>query len=141
MTSIKPFKKENQQFHSYVVLLYHFPWLGEGWDPANMFNPATWCMYVCACSKSGACNSVVVVCLCVTYLFFVHFLYIDKAVNFLVWIVLHCHFGAINSWLCGMGVAHCWRPFGDLYLLIAVSFWSLMESCLIGNNTTSFLKV
>ena len=32
---------------------------------------------------------MVVVCLCVTYLFFVHFFYINKAVSFLVWIVLH----------------------------------------------------
>ena len=31
---------------SYVVLLYHCPRLGEGWDPANMFNPATLFMYV-----------------------------------------------------------------------------------------------
>ena len=30
-------------------------------------------IYVCACPKSGACNSVDVVCFCVTYLFFVHF--------------------------------------------------------------------
>ena len=57
---------------SYVVLLYHCPREGEGWDPANMFNPAT-IMYVCAFPKSGACNSVVVVCLCVTDLLFVHF--------------------------------------------------------------------
>ena len=31
---------------SYVVLLYHCPGLGEGWDPANTFNPATLCMFV-----------------------------------------------------------------------------------------------
>ena len=33
-------------------------------------------LYVCACPNPGACNSVVVVCCCVThvtYLFFVHF--------------------------------------------------------------------
>ena len=31
---------------SYVVLVYHCPRLGEGWDPADMFNFATLCMYV-----------------------------------------------------------------------------------------------
>ena len=49
---------------------------------------------VCACSKSVACNSEVVVCLCVTYFFLCHFLYLNYAVSFLIWIVLHCHFGA-----------------------------------------------
>ena len=45
--------------------------------------------------------------------------------SFLVWNV--CHFGAFYIWLCGMG---------DLKLLISVSFWSLVESCLISNHTT-----
>ena len=31
---------------SYAVLLYHCPRLGEGWDPAIMFNPTTLFMYV-----------------------------------------------------------------------------------------------
>ena len=30
------------------------------------------------------------------------------------------------------------RPYGDLKLLISVSFWSLVESCVIGNHTSSF---
>ena len=38
-----------------------------------MFNPATLFMYVPVPIKLEASNSVVVVCLCVTYLFFVHF--------------------------------------------------------------------
>ena len=62
---------------SYVVLLYHC----EGWDPANMFNPATLFMYVPVPSQEPV-YSVVVVCLCVTYLFFDHFFYINKAVSF-----------------------------------------------------------
>ena len=31
---------------SYIVLLHHCPSLGKGWDPANIFNPATLFMYV-----------------------------------------------------------------------------------------------
>ena len=31
---------------SYVVLLHYCPRLREGWDPAYMFNPAIFCMYV-----------------------------------------------------------------------------------------------
>ena len=31
---------------SYVVLLFYCPMLGEGWNPAKMFNPAILCMYV-----------------------------------------------------------------------------------------------
>ena len=77
--------------------------------------------------NSGACNSVVVVCLCVTYLFFVHFLKINKAVSFLVWIVLHCLFWAFYNWLCGMGFAHCWRPYGDL--VVVVNFCVILVSC------------
>ena len=41
----------------------------------EIHNVTAYCSYVCACPKSGACYSVVVVCLykCVTHLFFVHF--------------------------------------------------------------------
>ena len=74
----------------------------------------------------------------VCYIFvFRSFFYWNKAFSFLVWIDLHCHIGAYYSWLCGMGFAHCWRPYGDLLLLMSVSFWSLVDSCLIGNHTTS----
>ena len=66
---------------SYVVLLKYCPRLGEGWNPADM-------IYVCACPKSGAFNSVVVVCLCVTYLFFVHFLYINSYLNCFTFVIL-----------------------------------------------------
>ena len=31
---------------SYDILLYHCPRLGEGWDAANMFHPAKFCMYM-----------------------------------------------------------------------------------------------
>ena len=44
---------------------------------------------VCACPKSGACNSVVVVSLLFV---FVHLFYIIKAVSFLVSIGFHCYF-------------------------------------------------
>ena len=74
------------------------------------------------------------------YIFIFHsfvFCYINKAVRFLVWIVLHCHIRAFYSWPCGMGITHCWRPYGDLYLLMSLSFWSLVDCCLIGNHTTS----
>ena len=120
---------------SYVVLLYHCPMLGGGLGSRLHVKPRH-IMYICACPKSGACNSVVVVCfICATYLFF----FINKVVSFLVWIVLHCHFGAFYSWLCGMGFAHCWRPYGGLYLLSSVSFWSLVKNCLIGNHITYLL--
>ena len=52
---------------SYVVLLHNCPRLVEGWGPAYMFNPATFCMFVSVPSQEA------VLCLCITYLFFVHY--------------------------------------------------------------------
>ena len=66
-------------------------------------------------------------------LFMLH-ISINYAVSFLV---LNCHFEAFYNWICGMGFAHCWRPNGDIKLLISVSFCSLVESYLIDNHTTS----
>ena len=62
--------------------------LGEGWDPPNMFNPAILCMYVPVPSQEPVIQWLSFVyalhiCLCVTYLFFGHFFYINKAVSFL----------------------------------------------------------
>ena len=68
----------------------------------------------CACPESGACNSVVVVCWCVTYLFFAHFYTYSRTLVFSFDLFYVCHFGAFYRWLCGMGFAHCWRPYGDL---------------------------
>lgn len=45
------------------------------------------------------------------------------------------HFEIFYSWLCGLGLVLCWRPYGDLWLLTSMSFCSLMESsCIIGNH-------
>ena len=57
------------------------------------------------------------------YIFvFVHLFYIIKAVSFLVSIGFHCYFWTFYRWQCDMDFAHCWRPYGDLQLLISVSF-------------------
>ena len=68
--------------HSYVVLLHHCHRLGEGWDPANLFNPATLCMHVPVPNQEPVIQwlSFVAVLhlLCYnvnnTYLFFLHLL-------------------------------------------------------------------
>ena len=68
--------------HSYVVLLYHCPRLGEGWDPANMFNPATLFMYVPVPSQEPVIqwlSFVYVLHICFSFIF-----YLKKAVSFLV---------------------------------------------------------
>ena len=74
--------------------------------------------YVTACSvfhRNVSFEWTVGCRLFMCYIFvFRSFFYIDKAVSFLVWIVLHCLIGAFYSWLCFMGIAHCWRPYGDL---------------------------
>ena len=67
---------------SYVVLLYHCPRLGVGWDPANMFNPAIFCMYMPVSSQEPVIQwlsfvYVLHICLC-------SFFYTNKAVGFLV---------------------------------------------------------
>ena len=67
---------------SYVVLLYHCPGLGEGWDPANMFNPATLFMYLPVPSQKPVIQWLSFVY--VLHIFFRSFLYINKAVSFLV---------------------------------------------------------
>ena len=67
--------------HHYTSTLYNF---------FGKLTPSKGCIYnfhiiyVYARPKSGACNSVVVVCSSVTNLFFVHFLNINEAVSFLV---------------------------------------------------------
>ena len=61
-TCVIPYTKKS--YRSYVVLLHHCPRLiGGGLGSHHI-------LYEYACPKSGACNSVVVVCLCVTHFFF-----------------------------------------------------------------------
>ena len=86
--------------------------IGEGWDPANMFNPATFCMYVPVLSQESVIqwlSFVYVLHIFVFHSFFVHKL----GHSLLVCIVLQCHFKAFYRWLCGMAFAHCWRLYGD----------------------------
>ena len=46
-----------------------------------------------------------------------------------------CNFEAFFSRICGIGFAHCWRP-TVVYFCVS---WSLLDSCLIGNQTTLYL--
>ena len=62
---------------SYVVLLFHCQ--GEGWDPANMFNPATLFMYVPVPSQEP-----VIQWLSFVYVLHICFSFLNKAVSFLV---------------------------------------------------------
>ena len=64
-------------------------------DSTNMFNAFTFCSNVSVPRQEPV---LVVVCLCVTYLFFVQFLYTSQTINFVsVGIVLHSHFRAFCS--------------------------------------------
>ena len=57
---------------SYVEMLYHCPRLGEGWDPAIMFNPATLCMYVPVPSQESVIqwlSFVYVLHICFSFIF------------------------------------------------------------------------
>ena len=68
---VKPFSTDFM-IRSYVVLLYHCPRLGEGWDPANLFNPATLCMYVPVPSQEHVIqwsSFVYVLHICVSFIF------------------------------------------------------------------------
>ena len=110
---------------------------GEGsWTPSDMFNIATFCICLDLTHVTGACSSVMVVSCCVTYLLFVLFLYMNKAISWLVRIVLHLSFGAFNSRVCGIGIAHCWRPNGDLINVNFYVIWFHVESYLIDTRTT-----
>ena len=73
---------------SYVVLLHHCPRLGGRWDPAYMFNSTKFCMYVSVPSQEPVIQWLSFVDE-LHISFFVHFFYINEAVSFLVWIVLH----------------------------------------------------
>ena len=51
-----------------------------------------------------------------------------------MWIFLHCHFNAFYRWLCGMGFAHCWKPYDDIKWLIYLQFnlsWRLISLAII----------
>ena len=82
-------------------------------------------MYACACQMPVIqwLSFVYVLHICFSLIL----LYINKAVSFLVWIVLHYHFVAFYSWLCGISFAHCLRPYGERKFLISVSYWSHVE--------------
>ena len=95
-----------------VVLLNHCPWIGNGWDPATMFNPATFCMYVPVPSQIIQWLSfVAVLLLCFSFTLFYTLI---RPLVFSFELFYICHFGAFYSLLCGMGFAHCFRPYGDL---------------------------
>ena len=67
---------------SYVVLLHYCPRLGEGWDPANMFNTATIFVNVNFRSQEPVIHwlsFVDVKHICFSFII----LYIHKSVNFL----------------------------------------------------------
>ena len=107
------------------------PRLGEGWDPANMFNPGKIVyMYVPVPSLSfNGCR------LLMCYIFFSFILYMNKAVSFLVWIVLHLPFQGLfkltlRNGLCSL-LKTVWWPIvlnfcqGHLGSWGELSYWQL----------------
>ena len=71
---------------SYVVLLYHCTRFGGG-DPANMFNPATFCMYVPVPSQDPV----------IQWLSFVYVLHICFSFIFVRNLGLHCFIFVISE--------------------------------------------
>ena len=54
------------------------------------------------------------------------------------------HFGAFNSWLCGMGFAHCWRSYCDLQMLISASLsllWRVVSLAIIPHLLFAYTMV
>ena len=94
-----------QTFFEFVLMLYcynTFQGYGEGRDPAYMFNPATFCIYVSVPSHEPV----------IQWFSFVDVLHICFSFSFCTKIRLLIfsfkffyifHFGTFYSWLCGMG--------------------------------------
>ena len=79
----------------------------EGWDPANLFNPTTFCMFVSVPNQEP-----VIQCLSFVDVLHVCFSYINYVI-FSVELFYIRHFVPFYIWLIDMGFAHCLRPYAD----------------------------
>lgn len=82
--------------------------------------------YVCAYATLRVCIVVVIVCWCISPFFFFSISVHKSAhkfsrLNYFAFFI----FEKIDSWLCGISFNHCWRPYGNLYLLMFVSFYHI----------------